>query len=456
MRPLRSLRNQLLLWLVLPSIALWIAGGYGTYRITAGLIETTHDDALEDSARTMASRLTLQPDGQILLGLSPEALNVLHSDPNDVIYFQIRGPRGELVSGEEDIPPPPYSTEKLSFFDIDYKGQQVRACALRYTPDRAHPESSVTIQVAETVRSRTAIVTQTIKTIMPALALIISVAALSVWYGVKRGLASLDRVREIVSRRSYTELNPIDEASSPTEVQPLLKEINNLLKRLSEGRALHHRFIENAAHQLRTPIAGLKGQFQLAMRDPATQNISEMKDISAGFDRVSRLINQLLILARAEPQAAELSMELIDLEHLVKDAAREMVPQADKRSIDLGFEGAGRQVLVKGDPVSLHDLVINLLDNAVRYTPPGGTVTARIDAEKEAKLIIEDSGPGIRPEERERVFERFYRGPGKKAEGSGLGLSIVQEIAVRHGAAVTLENRNAGPGLVVRVSFSQV
>lgn len=452
MRGVRSVRNQLLLWLVVPSIALWIAGGVGAYRISAGLVQSTHDDALEDSARTLASRVRVA-ESSVNLDMSDEALNVLREDPNDLIYYQIRGPDGAVVSGESDLPNPPAALEKLSFHDANYRGQDVRICTLRFVPDRGRPDSFVIVQVAETLRSRTAIIANTIKVITPALALIITVAAVAAWFGIKRGLSSLDLVRQTVSRRSYFDLDQIDEANSPLEVQPLVHEINNLLRRLSEGKALHHRFIENAAHQLRTPLAGLKAHFQLALRDPAAGSIPALSEISSGLDRVSRLVNQLLSLARAEPGAAELSMSKVDLEDLVKDAARDMVPQANRAKVDLGFEGAGKEVPVHGDPVSLHDLVINLIDNAVRYSGPGSSVTARVDGGPSPAFIVEDTGPGIRPAELERVVERFYRGQGMKAEGSGLGLAIVSEIAQRHGAKFTIENKETGSGIIATVRF---
>jgi two-component system sensor histidine kinase TctE len=232
--------------------------------------------------------------------------------------------------------------------------------------------------------------------------------------------------------------------------------MNDLLARLGIAISAQQRFIADAAHQLRTPIAGLKTQTELALRESHPDKVHEtLRQLQTATEQSARLINQLLSLARAEPGAKlEHAVGRLDLARLARDATTEWVPRALARGIDLGYDGAEDAAWIDGEPFLVRDMLGNLLDNAIRYTQRGGQVTVRVlrDAGRVA-LSVEDNGPGIPEQDRERVFERFYRVLGTGTEGCGLGLAIVREIAASHKAEVTLATGAGGRGTLVRVAF---
>jgi two-component system sensor histidine kinase TctE len=291
--------------------------------------------------------------------------------------------------------------------------------------------------------------------ILPQLLLIVF-AGLMLWYAVGRGLAPLEALRREIESRSHRDLSALPVEQTPHEVRPLIRAMNELLERLSLALASQQRFIADAAHQLRTPIAGLKTQTELALRQtPTGEAHGTLKQLRSATEQATHLVNQLLSLARAEPPAGRVqSTERIDLEALARGATTEWVPRAIERNVDLGFDDASQTALVEGDPFLLREMLNNLLDNAVRYTQPGGQVTVRVTRSGgRATLTVEDNGPGIPEAERARVFERFYRVLGTGAEGCGLGLAIVREIAQSHAAEVKLTPASGGTGTIVRVVF---
>jgi two-component system, OmpR family, sensor histidine kinase TctE len=317
----------------------------------------------------------------------------------------------------------------------------------------------VLIQVGERVTLRTESARQLLLRIVLPQALLILLAMFAVWYGVGRGLAPLSQLQREIEHRSHRDLSPLPESTVPREVQPLIHAMNGLLGRLGASIAAQQRFITDAAHQLRTPIAGLKTQTELALRQThETEAKAAFKQLHSATEQMTRLINQLLSLARAEPDAGRAGVtEPINLGELAREATSDWVPRALARNIDLGFEGQSGAARVEGDPFLLRELLNNLLDNAVRYTQPGGHITVRVSTPDSRIIVsVEDDGPGVPEAERERVFERFYRVLGSGAEGCGLGLAIVREIAQRHRADVTLSAGNDGAGTLVRIVFSPV
>jgi len=279
---------------------------------------------------------------------------------------------------------------------------------------------------------------------------------LAVWYGGGRGLAPLSDLRRDIEQRAPRDLSPLSESPVPSEVQPLIHAMNGFLERLSASISAQQRFIADAAHQLRTPVAGLKTQTELALRQTqAIEARATLDQLHAATDKLTRLINQLLSLARAEPDARRAGEPgQINLSELARELTTEWVPRALAQGIDLGFDGPSDGAFIDGDAFLLREMLTNLLDNAVRYTHSGGHVTVRVAIEREAIVLgVEDNGPGIPESERERVFERFYRVLGTGVEGCGLGLSIVREIALRHRADITLDAGADGKGTRVRVRF---
>jgi two-component system sensor histidine kinase TctE len=320
----------------------------------------------------------------------------------------------------------------------------------------------VLIQTAETVTARTDFARQIMLGMMLPQMTLILLAALAVWYGVGRGLAPLTALQREIAQRSHRDLSALPEEQSPQEVRPLIHAMNGLLERLSQALAAQQRFIADAAHQLRTPLAGIRTQSELALRQTQSGDAQNtLRQLQTATEQTTRLINQLLSLARAEPGAERArTAEKLDLARLARETTMEWVPRALARDIDLGFDSPLAVARVEGDSLLLKEMLNNLLDNAIRYTQAGGQVTVRVspdtrDVTRLFTLSVEDSGPGIPENERERVFERFHRVLGTGVEGCGLGLAIVREIAQAHGGDASLTSGASGGGTLVRITVPQ-
>jgi two-component system sensor histidine kinase TctE len=295
-----------------------------------------------------------------------------------------------------------------------------------------------------------------VASIVAAQLVLIAMACVAVYWGVARGLRPLQALGGALARRSHQDLSPLDAERAPQEVRPLVDEVNALMLRLGATLDAQNRFVADAAHQLKTPVAGLKAQIELALGedDPARVRHS-LAQLYVSAERLSRIVQQLLALARNEPgAAAAVRLQEVDLEAFALEISMEWAPQALGRNIDLGFEGHGQPLVIDADPDRLRDLINNLIDNAVRYSQEGGRVTVAVaTAGADRTLSISDDGPTIPPEERQRVFERFHRLLGGRAEGSGLGLAIVSEIAALHGARITLQDDPDGTGNTFTIHF---
>jgi two-component system sensor histidine kinase TctE len=311
------------------------------------------------------------------------------------------------------------------------------------------------VEVASTVAKRRALADEiVVDVVLPQLVLIL-IAAVFVRVGVARGLAPLAKLREAVAARSHRDLSAVSVPDVPREVHPLVSAINDLMARLDEVLGLTNRFVADAAHELRTPVAGMKAHVELALRedDPAELRRS-LAQLYVGIERMSHIVSQLLALARNEPTAVRrLALAPVDLAKLAFDATMEWVPHAYRRRIDLGYDGARDGVTVAGDATRLAELLNNLVDNAIRYSRDGGRVTVRVAAAPSPRVSVSDDGPTIPVPERERVFERFHRLLGTRADGSGLGLAIVREIATLHGATIVLDDDIDGVGNTFTVTF---
>jgi two-component system OmpR family sensor kinase len=312
-----------------------------------------------------------------------------------------------------------------------------------------------TVQVAQdmSVRQRMA-GTLALRTVGP-IAVMAPVLMLVVWWVVSGSLAPVSRVRRQVAARQADDLSPVSENGLPDEVRPLVHELNLLFGRVRTAFDAQQHFVADAAHELRSPLAALKLQILSLERaqDDAARAVAVGR-LTSGIERATRLVEQLLVLARQEASNAnEVRLEPVNLAELVKRTLGDMAGTAAARQIDLGLHHAD-EASVAGQPDALVILLRNLVDNAIKYTPAGGTVDMEVRRTAAGvTLCVEDSGPGISPEERERVFSRFYRVPGSEAGGSGLGLAIIKSIAERHGAALTLESSERLGGLRVRVDF---
>ena len=463
-----TLRRTLLRWLVWPLALVLLLDTAVSWWGAQRAADLAHDRSLNELARELVLHVEAVTGGEtagLRLSLTPAAERILLVDEEDSIAWRIADAQGRTLGGQEglalpDTParpggPPVYYGGRL-------EGEAARLLAwwLPVQPAAAAdpvPPKWVLVQVAETRHQRDALLREIMAyALVPQLLLIVIVigtAGLAVSYGLRPLVA----LREALSSRSYRALEPLDAADVPADLRPMVEEMNALMARLGQTLDMQNRFIADAAHQLKTPVSGLKAQIELALREEDPQRLHRsMAQIHLGVERLSRLVRQLLALARNEPEAAAtLALVPTDLTDLALQVSMEWVPQALRRQIDLGFDGPETPVIVHADADRLRELLNNLVDNAVRYSRESGRVTVALGLAPsgEACLSVHDDGPHIPPQERERVFQRFHRVLGTQADGSGLGLAIVSEIARLHGARITIDEDEDGVGNTFRVWF---
>jgi two-component system, OmpR family, sensor histidine kinase TctE len=451
MREIRAARESIrrrLLFFLIPSLLMLVAGAaFVTYWVASQSANSAYDRALLDPLVDLAEN-TKYDASEGTLALSAEAQQALLYDQSDKLFFQIRAPDGKVIAGVEDLAAPAATVPLQSlFYDSTYRGAPIRAAAMQL-------ENGFVVQVVETLNKRHRLVRDILVTVLAPTLVIALVSVSLAWLGVARGLAPLERVRNELLQRPPHDLRPLNDEAVPEEVAPAVAALNRLLERARAASEMQRRFLANAAHQLRTPLAGLQIHLELLMRrDLAPDVRDEVETIHSATVRASRLARQLLALAKAESAAADLQpLQALDVKGIAEAAAAEWVPRAVERGIDLGF--ALSSARTRGDALLLRELLNNLIDNALRYTPTGGVVTVRSEEDGGAAfLCVEDTGPGIAEATRNRVFERFYRVDGSPGDGAGLGLAIVKEVADRHGASLRVEAASGGRGTRIVVSF---
>jgi two-component system sensor histidine kinase TctE len=449
--PPPSIRRRLLLFLTCSLLLTVTGAAIVTYIVALHSVNNAYDRLLLDPVLDIADNVRVDAAGAHV-DLPKKALEALVYDQVDRVMFQVRSPQNAIIDGAPDLPPPPPIPEgQHIFFDGTYAGETIRLAALRTS-------TGFLIQVGETLHKRNRLVGEILLAeLAPTLLIAIAATALA-WFGVARGLVPLARLRSELLKRGPRDLHPLPSGAAPVEIAPVVNAFNRLLERLREASMLQQRFLANAAHQLRTPLAGLQMHLELLLRRELPEEIrSEVERMHGATVRAGRLANQLLALAKAEtPHEQGKELALVDLRALADAAARDWAPQALTRKIDLGF--SLEHALIRGDPLLLPELVDNLIDNALRYTPAGGSVTVTTGCNGALPyLSVEDTGPGIPASERTRVRERFYRIPGTPGEGSGLGLAIAQEVVERHSGVLEINSRDdIGGGTCIRVSFPRV
>jgi two-component system sensor histidine kinase TctE len=457
-RYFNSLFGEILDWMLAPLLFLWPISIAVVYHVANDIASEPYDQSLSENVRSVA-RLIRFGDGQVSLDLPGPARELLRHDEQDAVYYQVLGFGRELVAGDWEIPwvDPPAELRPgvVHLRDGEIQGEDVRIAYQFIEGDRSPDTPPVLVQVAETRTKRGGLADRIIAGVLLPQFAIIPLAVILVYLGLGRGIKPLYRLQRLIERRRPGDLSPITTRGMPEEVLPLILAFNEMMDRLEQNLQAQQRFISDAAHQMRTPLTGLKMQTDLALLENDPEQIrSSLRQISDSADRAAHLINQLLSLARAEASSEKLhKVEAVNLEELLRDVVRELVPQARAKRIDIGLELTGWPLTIEGNPVQLRELLKNLVDNAIKYTPEGGKVTARTLATAFAIVEIEDSGIGIAEDERELVFERFYRSLGSGAAGSGLGLAIVREIADLHRANVLLKPNPGGPGTLAQVSF---
>ncbi len=469
-REQRSLFGEILDWMLTPLLLLWPVSLALTWLVAQGLANKPFDRALEYNAHALAQLVTVQGE-RVQFNLPQPASEILRADESDIVYYQVLAPDGSFLSGERGLPPPPDDEKPFSaevrLRDAELRGIDIRIAYLWVrVPLPGAPAALV--QVAETREKRSMLATEIIKGVMLPQFAILPLAVLLVWLALARGIKPLSQLEERIRARKPDDLSPLDHKAVPMEVAPLVDSVNDLLRRLNESIATQKRFLADAAHQLKTPLAGLRMQADLAQREGSDTEAlrRSLQQIGRSSMRATHTVNQLLALARAEGGGV-LVRQPVDLARLVIEVVRDCVPRALDRHIDLGYEGeqpGAPGVWVEGNATLLKELARNLLDNAMNYTPSSadhpGVVTARVLADTFGHVVliqIEDSGPGVPEAERELIFQPFYRALGTEADGSGLGLPIVVEIARQHGASVQLDDAHPGqlpPGARFTVRFS--
>ena len=470
-----SLFGEILDWMLAPLLLLWPMSIAITYLVAKGIANQPFDHALEDNV-TMLVQQFKQTDGAQAgpaPGQGKSARDMLRGDDVDAVYYLVLDQQGRYVTGDRDLPPPQdaerYRSGTVLFRNDNVHGTPVRV-AFSYidTPDAAADagdDGRALVQVAETLEKRAQLANEIIKGVILPQFIILPIVLALVWFALARGLSPLAQLQERIRARRPDDLSPIDSRQVPEEISPLVGSLNDMLGRLAQTIDMQKRFIADAAHQMKTPLAGMRMQSELALRQVDPDEIHRsLEQLAKSSESATRLVNQLLALARAENQPhAGVPLGEIDLVVLARDTVRDWVQASFTYRIDLGFEPPDQGdavVTIAANPLMLRELLSNLIDNALRYTPAGGSVTVRVlgGGAAPALLEVEDTGPGIALSERQRVFERFYRILGSSATGSGLGLAIVREIAQQHGAEVDIFSNPHGPlrknpGSLFRVSF---
>ena len=464
----RSLFGEILDWMLAPLLLLWPMSIAITYLVAKSIANQPFDHALEDSV-TVLSQQIQEVDGKLASRLPGSARDILRADDVDSVYFQIVGPHAEFVDGDRELPKPVdedrYRRGRIHFRNDSMHGTPVRV-AFSYV--NLHPlanpdDEPVTalVQVAETLEKRALLANAIIKGVILPQFIILPIVLALVWFALARGLSPLAQLQERIRARRPDDLSPIDSRQVPEEISPLVGSLNDMLARLSQTIEMQKRFIADAAHQMKTPLAGMRMQSELALRQLDPDEIHRsLEQLAKSSESATRLVNQLLALARAENQPhAGTTFEPVELSALARATVQDWVQASFAQRIDLGFEQSDTPVAVDAMPVMLREMLSNLIDNALRYTPAGGSVTVRVRQDgAQAILEVEDTGPGIAPAERAHVFERFYRILGSNVPGSGLGLAIVREIAQQHGAEVDVYTNPRSfaakaPGCLFRVTF---
>jgi two-component system, OmpR family, sensor histidine kinase TctE len=485
-REQRSLFGEILDWMLTPLLLLWPISLVLTWLVAQGIASKPFDRALAFNAQALAQLVNVQSN-RAQFNLPQPAREILRADDSDLVYYQVMGLKGEYLSGEKDMPLPVEEDKievgKVKLRDDEMRGLNVRIAYVYVTgtadaladSSSAPTKALVLVQVAETLEKRSTLATEIVKGVMLPQFVIFPLAVFLVWLALVRGIRPLSELEDRIRARKPDDLSPIDEKTVPFEVVPLVSSVNDLLARQKLAAAGQKRFLADAAHQLKTPLAGLRMQAELALREGTTEADlkQSLKQVSRSSIRATHTVNQLLALARAEANGQTVAMQSCDLARLTMDVVQDCLPRAMEKRIDLGYEGEGAAegaarspTQIMGNPTLLKEMVRNLIDNALNYVPSTlerpGVVTARVLADPIGGVVmlqVEDNGSGIAEAERELVLQPFYRSLGQEADGSGLGLAIVAEIAQQHQASLSMEDttpRAQPPGVRFTLRFQQL
>ncbi|CAN7561412.1 sensor histidine kinase N-terminal domain-containing protein [Bosea sp. LjRoot9] len=449
----RSLRGELLGWLLIPLAGVVAFNAWTTHRSAVATANLITDRTLLASARVIAEQVK-DNEGSVEALIPPSALEMFASPDRDHVIYRVMAPSGELIAGFPDVAIPPRPPVDLQpvHFEARFRVEDIRAVAISQPVVSKSAGGNALVVVGTSLHGRDRLVTELWLRSLRDQTLLVGIAALLALFGLHRGLAPLLRLRSELVARDPGSLQPLAGENLQTELKPLIDALNHAFARIQTYITLQRRFVADASHQLRTPLAVLKTQATVGLRDSeAAAKTEALAAIDGGLDAMARVVNQLLVLARAEPGGAAMRKEAVDFAAITRAALESRAMLAFDRRIDLSFEGDQAGLELQGHVTLLREMVANLVENALRYTPEGGAVSVRLTRQPdEIHLSIEDNGPGIPEAERERVFERFYR-LASGSEGTGLGLAIVREIVSAHGGRITLSQRTPPPGLHAQI-----
>ncbi len=440
-----SLSGQLLLWLMLCLFIILSVSSLVSYSRAYHFANLAYDRALLRVALALADQVDVV-NSKVVIDLPEIAKDMLQYDKDDYINYRISAPDGSIVVGNPEITPPKIAFKSGThlYYDDVLGNEEVRVVAYALPVINSELKGSLLIQVAETRTKRETMAFEIIEEMLIPQIMIMLVTALVIFLSIKRSLLPLNQLRDSLAKRSHEDLSPVATGSAPQEITPLLNEMNDLMLRVKVGVDFQKTFVADASHQLRTPIAALQNQVELALREPVSEQVRHgLENIAVSTKHLSRLVQQLLTLARIEPGTeGHYPFEEVNLTRLVQAVTAEWVPRALKKSIDLGFEAeSGQDLVISGNAFMLKEMVSNLIDNAICYTPNGGVVTVALSQKEDnATLQIIDNGIGIAHDQQELVFNRFYRVEDSDGEGCGLGLAIVKEIALAHHASISIQD----------------
>ncbi|CAI0705356.1 sensor histidine kinase [Serratia ficaria] len=461
----RSLFYQLLLFFGLPLLALGGISIYTHYFSAMSAATLAYDRTLLASARTVAERLVVR-DGRLAVDVPYVVLDSFERNMNDQLYYEVISPQGQSISGYDDLPPLPPNIPRSSlypalvhFYDAEYLGRPIRVAALYQPVNESGVSGMATILVAETLESRRYLARQMMIAALLSQGTVVVLTLILAFALLKRLLKPLRKLSGIMLRRDPGELTPLPMVLPWSEMQPLLLAFNRYIERLRLMVARQERFSADASHQLRTPLTVLKTQAGVALASDRPQQWREsLQAMSATLDHTVALTDRLLYLSRlkAHEHDADRKLEPVNLAQVLRDVCFSRLPQARSKRIDLGYEGEAA-CWVGGEALLLSELCANLLDNALKYTPPHGVVTARLTrdaAQGEGVLEIEDSGPGIASQDQALALQPFHRLDNVGDQpGAGLGLALVKDITAYHRTRPELLSSAALGGLLVRVRF---
>ena len=453
--PLNSIRRQLLCWLLIPLVCLCALSSYLAYNLSSSYATEWHDNYLVNSADSIAARLYRNQEGVALVDIPSAAKGILKHNGLDVFYYQVIDSNGHRLTGDANLPFPKMleatSGPKYRYAELD--GKIIRMC--RIPVNLGPTTNTIWVQVAETLNSRQRLLRQIFFSILlPQLALVL-LASISVWIGIRHGLTPLYKLGAILRRKSNLDFSPIDIGQTPAELSPVIDALNEHFSNTGKFFRAQRQFTGDAAHQLRTPITALTTYVDCARKineNPALTNV--LDQMSQVADRTAHIVGRLLALARSEGRIP--AAEPVDLVSVISDVASCMIPQALRKNLDLSFDMPQDGVFIMGNRGDLEELIGNLIDNAITYTPEFGAVFLELKQDgQEILLSIEDTGPGIPDDQKEKIFERFYRAAAGSNDGCGLGLSIVSEVAKLFKTKVEVGDSIHG-GAKFSVSFRSV